>query len=464
MSAPFHRVSSLRYTRRIYATPTDSRGSQPTESHQKTSAEQEYRRRQAIELYPFLEALQHLHSTPAHHSANSLAAQLTRPQRRALWHAIDHGLPLAGILAQELKLAPWMIKHLQHHWPEYHDHDRRYGHKGWDIRALLESWTPETAPRTTKELERLSSLTGFDHYKVLPFFHCTQAPLRSRDRHLLCQLLRDEAQYRRFQRYMVFLNMLSAWIEQHTGDPIAARLQQLLGVTTVTDWWTLCNRWHRINAELCQSLAITMKWAPPSDPLTHFGLFDEPITIGEYTFTSLNNRLDLKSEADRMNNCVEAYLGQCAFLQLCLIHVARLGAPAATLSVVRASDTSSFRIAVDRAEGPRRAPLTTLCSAAIERFVDGINAGIMPTRAQALHLQPSRDALIASLFEAQPCIDYPSWCEQMDQVDDSHYFDQHARRSGTRAFEIYRDALEKRQSMIDSLYQRAIKAGFGYRE
>jgi hypothetical protein len=238
----------------------------------------------------------------------------------------------------------------------------------------------------------------------------------------------------------------------------------MLGVTTVTDWWTLCDRWHRINEELRQSLAITMNWAPLSDPVIHFGLFDEPITIGEYTFTSLNNRLALKSEAERMNNCVEAYLGKCAFRQLCLIHVARLGAPAATLSVVRASHTSSFRIAVERAEGPRRAPMTKLCSAAIEQFVDGVNAGIIPTRAEALLLQPSRDALVALLFEAQSCIDYPSWYEQMDQVDLPHYFAQHVRRSGTHVFEIYRHALEKRKSVIDSLYQHATEAALRPRE
>jgi hypothetical protein len=435
----------------------------PTASHKIPSTDRGHRRRQAIELYPFLEALQHLRSTPAHHSANSLAAQLTRPQRRALWHAIDHGLPLASILARALKLAPWMIKHLQRYWDEFHDHDRRYEHKGWDIGALLASWTPETAPRTTQELKRLSSLTGFDHYEVRPFFHSTQAPLRSHDRHLLWQLLRDDAQYPRLQRYMVFLNMLCLWIEEQTGDPIVGRLQQLLGVITVTDWWTLCNRWHSINDELRQSLGITMNWAPPSDPLTHFGLFDEPITIGEYAFTSLNNPLDLKAEAERMNNCVEKYLGACARRQLSLIHVARLGMPAATLSVVR-TDTSTFRIAVERAEGPDRAPLAPPCAAAIEQFVEGVNAGLIPTRAEALPLQPSRDALIASLFEAQPCIDYSSWCEQMDQVYCSHYFDQHARRSGARLFEIYRDALETCKSMIDSLYTRAIKAAFGYRE
>jgi hypothetical protein len=251
---------------------------------------------------------------------------------------------------------------------------------------------------------------------------------------------------------MVFLNILCLWIEEHTGDSFAARLQQLLGVTTVTDWWTLCNRWHRINDELRQSLAIT---TPPPDPLTHFALFDAPIVIGEYSFTSLNNRLALKSEAERMNNCVEAYLGRCAGRQLSLIHVARLGIPAATVSVVRTTDTSPFLIAVERAEGPRRAPLATPCAAAIEQFVDGINAGLIPTRADALLLRPSRDALIASLFEAQPCIDYPSWCEQMHQVYCPHYFDQHARRSGARVFEIYRDALQCSENAVDSLYRRA---------
>jgi hypothetical protein len=263
---------------------------------------------------------------------------------------------------------------------------------------------------------------------------------------------------------MAFLNMLSAWIEEHTGDPIAAPLQQMLGVTTVTDWWTLCDRWHRINEELRQSLAITMNGARPSGPVIHFGLFDKPITMGEYTFTSLNNRLALKSEAERMNNCVEAYLGQCAFRQMCVIHVAHLGAPAATLSVVRTSATLALRIAVKEAEGPRRAALTTPCATAIEQFVDGINAGIIPTRAEALPLQPSRDALVALLLEAQPCIDYPSWYERMDHVDCSHYFEQHVRRSGTHVFEIYRHALEKRKSVIDSLYQRATKAASRPRE
>jgi hypothetical protein len=259
---------------------------------------------------------------------------------------------------------------------------------------------------------------------------------------------------------MIFLNILCLWIEEHTGDPIAGRLQQVLGVATVTDWWSLCNRWHRINDELRQSLASALKSTRPPDPVTHFGLFEEPITIGEYAFTSLNNRLALKAEAERMDNCVETYLGKCARRQLCLIHVARLGVPAATLSVVRTSEPSTFRIAVERAEGPGRAPVATPCAAAIEQFVDDVNAGLIPTRAGALPLQPSRDALIASLFEAQPCIDYPSWCEQMDRAYCSHYFDQHARRSGARVFEIYRNALETSKSMTDSLYKRAIKVGF----
>jgi hypothetical protein len=437
------------------ATPPDSGGSRSTASHQTTSAKREHRRRQAIELYPFLEALQHLHATPAHHSANSLAAHLTRSQRRTLWHAIDQGLPLSAILARELKLAPWMIKHLQRHWDEFHDHDRRYGHKGWDIGALLAPWTAETAPRTAKELKRLSSLTGFDHYEVLPFFHCAQAPLRSRDRQLLCQLLRDHAQYRRFQRYRVFLNSLSAWIERRTGEPISLPLHELLGVTTVTDWWTLCNRWHRINADLWQSLAHALKSTTHSDPVTHFGLLDEPITIGKYTFTSLNNWMDLEAEAKRMDNCVEAYFGQCVYRQLCLIHVARLGVPAATLSIVRTSDASTFHIAVQEAEGADYNPPTTQCSAAIELFVDGVNAGLITTRADALPLPASRDALMASLFEIQPCIDYQSWS---DHFGCSDYFNQHARGTGTHVFAIYMGALGHSKSMSDSLYKRAIKA------
>jgi hypothetical protein len=149
---------------------------------------------------------------------------------------------------------------------------------------------------------------------------------------------------------------------------------------------------------------------------------------------------------------------------MCVIHVAHLGAPAATLSVVRTSATLGLRIAVKEAEGPRRAALTTPCATAIEQFVDGINAGIIPTRAEALPLQPSRDALVALLLEAQPCIDYPSWYERMDHVDCSHYFEQHVRRSGTHVFEIYRHALEKRKSVIDSLYQRATKAASRPRE
>ena len=364
------------------------------------------------------------------------------------------------MLARELKLAPWMIKHLQRHWSEFHDHDGRYGHTGWDIGALLATWTPETAPRTAQELDRLSALTGFDHTEVLPFFHSTQAPLRSRDRHVLCQLLRDEKQYRRFWLYIVFLDTLSAWIEQHTGDPICARLHELLGLPTVTDWWTLCNRWHRINDELSQSLGRTRKSTPPSDPVTGFGLFDEPIGVGEYTFTSLNEWMDLKAEAERMENCVLGYLGQCASRQLCLIHIARLGVPAATLAVARTSDPSTFRIAVQEAEGPFDDPLTTECSAAIEQFVDGVNAGFIATRADALPIHSSREALMESLFEMQPCIDYPSWSEHFDCYD---YFNEHVRWTGTLVFEIYGEALEQRKSMMDSLCQRAIEAAFKYR-
>ncbi len=158
-------------------------------------------RQQAIDEFPFLQGI--LPGTPSESwllPANSITYSLTPQQREAIWDAVDHERPLLPLLSEQLGWEPWMVRHVQRHWPAFNEIDGLYAHHAWDLGRLLASWTPETAPSRLAPLRRLCGLFNFDLYnrglvRVRAFHNLPKRVLSAHERCTLLEILEDGSRF-----------------------------------------------------------------------------------------------------------------------------------------------------------------------------------------------------------------------------------------------------------------------------
>jgi hypothetical protein len=220
------------------------------------------RRHRAIVDFPFLKGI--LPGTPGepwYLRVNSVTYPLTPPQCQAIWNAVEQERPLVPLLSEYLGWEPWMVSHVQQHWPVFNEIDGLYAHHAWDIRRLLASWTSETAPSRLAPLHRLCGLFNFDLYNrglvgVRLFHELPKRVLTAHERVTLLEILEDGCRHRQLCEYLDFLHTLINWLSHRTGKYIGGILPRLLAAETTVDWWALCVRWHRINHNLRQKQAM----------------------------------------------------------------------------------------------------------------------------------------------------------------------------------------------------------------
>ena len=441
---------------KVFLFPTNGSFARPRTDRRPTVIERRRNRGQAVESYPFLEDLWYMDIKLESPLANSLISRLDRQEKKHLSRLIDEGRPIADALCRFLWLDPWMVDHLRFNWAVYLKFDRSWHpDRQWDIGAALALWTPETAPRSHDELERLNDLTYRFDGRPTPLYRSIHTPILPADRRRLRQLVLNDSDAHRMRTYLYFLDSLNQWIARQSGQNYHDDLPRLLGVSSVSGWWTLARRWHAINATLRRRYSRTSPSDEQAPIELHWpGLLSRDEKIGAFTFKSLMSHSQLKEHSESMRNCTASYVVRCALGESHIISIARDDEPVATLEVRKKMYGENTKILLIHAEAPERASPSAEVAHAVEHFLDACNDGSIPINPAALLPRSMRADLLAPIVQAQ-CIDYPTWVSAHLGL---HYFDLHAHVTGLDLIGHYRAALELHVDTKDSLYQLALHA------
>ncbi len=420
-----------------------------------TALEKQRNRCQAVESYPFLESIWHTDKQTESPVATSLIAELDPRARAKIRRIIDDGQPLVDILACELRLDPWMIDHLRRHWPAYLAVDRsHYPDRRWDMGAMLSLWTPETAPQSLEELERLEALTYRRHDCLTPLYRSIDTPVSSEDRRSLRKLIYIGPFGERMLAYLEFIYSLNRWISTQLGQDFYADLPHLLGAKNVNDWWLMARRWYLLNANLQRRTSERPAAAEAAIDLQWPALLTRVESIGPFTFRSLNSCADLATESAQMQHCASTYVARCALGDSYLLHIAQGDTPIGTLEVRKGMYGDNIKLLLEHAQGIDHEPLSPEAEQAVHQFQDACNDGRIALNPEALQPRSLRMDTLAPMLQLQ-CIDYPTWVRS--RLGD-HFFDLHAHVTGPDLIEQYRTALELQPGANGSLYQLALRA------
>jgi len=419
------------------------------------------RRQQAIDAFPFLQGI--LPGTPGEscfQHVNSVTYPLTPQQREAIWDAVDHERPLLPLLSEHLGWEPWMVRHVQHHWPVFNEIDGLYAHHAWDIGALLVNWTPETAPRRLMPLQRLCSLFCYatrPFPKVLgrSFFDLPKHGLNAHDRCTLLAIIEEESHYARFCEYLDFLHTLESWLCRRCGKAVGGIMPRLVGARTIADWWILCLRWHRINDELRHERAVP-DWPTDAPATSSLTFLTEPVHRGPYSFHNLQNpryrprawKSDY-SYQDLPTSPTPRFPPGTIYVELDGIHHV-------TLSIALDGSAHAPKIRVlSSADRNGWSTLDADTQTAVDQFVADCNAGRNLLNRETVEFYRYGATLRASLLEKFRRVDYPSWLRLFAKGE---YFDAHADMSGAAVFDAYRESLELVETAHDGLFHLAMAA------
>jgi hypothetical protein len=353
-----------------------------------------------------------------------------------------------------------MVSHVQHHWPVFDEIDGLYAHHAWDIRGLLASWTPETAPSSLAPLRRLCGLFNFDLYnrglvRVRSFHELPKRALSADERGTLLEILEDGSRYQQLCEYLDFLHTLSNWLSHRTGKYISAILPRLLDARSTADWWTLCLRWHRINENLRhkQPMMDIRAGAPETRSLD---LLTEPVHIGVYSFHNVRNPLSRPRVRGSVDPCKEVQRSPTPAFPNVTVYVERDRTHYATLTIAICGPANVPTIRVLAAAG--RSDWLTLDNAtqtAVDQFVAGCNEGHIVINQETVDFCLSGTTLRLSLLEQLRCVDYPSWLTLFAATE---YFEAHTKLSDTAVFDAYRESLSLVAPAKGYLYPLAMAA------
>ncbi len=434
--------------------PLNERPVRPKRRRQ-TALEKQRNRHQALDIYPFLESIWHTHDRIESPVATSLTAALKNRDLRKLRRAVDDGRPLVRRLARELRLKPWMIEHLRCHWPAYRAFDRgNYPARCWAMGALLSLGTPETAPQTLEELQRLESLINRNRHHVTPLYRSMVTPISSENRRALRKFTQSGSCGDAVLAYLEFLYSLNRWISAQLGQDYYRDLALLLRTKTLDDWWLLARRWHAINDQLQRRAGDGNAFPNASVHLEWPALLTRVESLGGYAFMSLNTYTDLLAESENMKNCASTYVARCALGDSHMIHMSCGDAPVGTLEVRREMYGENLKILLAHAESADHKPLSADAERILHQFLDACNEYRIPLHPDAVQPRSERMDVLTPMLQLQS-LDYPTWVQENLGP---HYFSLHAHVTGTDLFDRYRDALELHSDAKDSLYQLALRA------
>jgi hypothetical protein len=256
--------------------------------------------------------------------------------------------------------------------------------------------------------------------------------------------------------YLRFIDSLNEWLFTQTGRDLTFDLPHLLGTKNFEDWQVCARRWHEINGKLKRRAP---EGEAAADQPIHLGwpaLLTRVESVGDVTFNSLDSYEDLAAEAETMRNCASTYVASCTVGEAHMIHMARGGVPVGTVEVRHEMADDNVKITLVHAEAAGQQPLTVEAEQALHQFLNACNDGTVEMNPDAVLPRSVRMELLAPMLKLQP-IDFPTWDRAFFNLG-SHYFDIHARVTGTDLIEKYRAALELKIDAKDSLYQLALRA------
>ncbi len=340
------------------------------------------------------------------HPSGFSPAFYDKQRAEQLLQLIDSGAPLVESIAKLSGCKEWVVHRM--------GFMRSQNHSSPTTLQEMNSLKPETAPRSSTELENMNRVfriakTGRDTLfeerglSAAVFSRAITGALASGDHRSLRYLIRESG----LSELPDFLAFLS-WLRSQEF-PEAAQGRTLVAWAanpSLEEWRRYCTHWHRAEqraqrvmrgeyglqvatpepgnahveigdaAEAECGLGDSDPAAPSSAPAEAEWLPLLPSTLGSATlqYQEVINAGQLHLEARQMEHCVAGYLWQCQSSQVHIISVLKEGKPLGTVELrIECARDGQPRVHLAQAVGPRNRPLPEHIQEEVLAFARSLN-------------------------------------------------------------------------------------------